>query len=106
MTNTIFYLSTCDTCRRILKEIKAEQHGFALQDIKTSPLTAKQVDTLKEMAGSYEALFDPAGDALFYNTRLVTARFFAEAILPQVYGLSAPVMGGNAAVSQIANDQF
>lgn len=55
---------------------------------------------------AHEALFDPAGDALFYNTRLVTARFFAESILPQVYGLSAPVMGGNAAVSQIANDQF
>lgn len=55
---------------------------------------------------AHEALFDPAGDALFYNTRLVTARFFIEAILPQVYGLSAPVMGGNAAVSQIANDQF
>lgn len=53
-----------------------------------------------------EALFDPAGDALFYNARLITARFFAEAILPQVYGLSAPVMGGSAAVSQIANDQF
>jgi len=55
---------------------------------------------------AHAALYAPAGDALFYNTRLVTARFFAEAILPQVYGLSAPVMGGNAAVSQIANDQF
>jgi hypothetical protein len=55
---------------------------------------------------AHEALFDPAGDALFYNTHLVTARFFAEAILPQVFGLSTPIMGGNAAVSQIANDQF
>jgi 3-(methylthio)propanoyl-CoA dehydrogenase len=55
---------------------------------------------------AHDALFDPAGDALFYNTRLVTARFFAESLLPQIYGLSAPAMGGNAAVSQIANDQF
>jgi 3-(methylthio)propanoyl-CoA dehydrogenase len=55
---------------------------------------------------AHDALFDPAGDALFYNTRLVTARFFAESLLPQIYGLSAAAMGGNAAVSQIANDQF
>lgn len=55
---------------------------------------------------AYDGLFEGGDDALFLNTRLVTARFFAEAILPQVYGLSAPVMGGNAAACQIANDQF
>jgi alkylation response protein AidB-like acyl-CoA dehydrogenase len=55
---------------------------------------------------AHEGLFDGGADALFLNTRLVTARFFAEALLPQVYGLSKPVMGGNAAACQIANDQF
>ena len=52
------------------------------------------------------ALFGGGDDAMFLNTRLITARFFADALLPQVYGLSAPVMGGNAAACQIANDQF
>ena len=52
------------------------------------------------------ALFDGGDDAMFLNTRLITARFFADALLPQVYGLSVPVMGGNAAACQIANDQF
>lgn len=55
---------------------------------------------------AHEGLFAAGDDALFLNTRLVTARFFAEALLPQVYGLSRPVMGGNAAACQIANDQF
>lgn len=55
---------------------------------------------------AHNALFEGGEDALFLNTRLVTARFFADALLPQVYGLSAPVMGGNAAACQIANDQF
>lgn len=55
---------------------------------------------------AHEGLFAGGDDALFLNTRLVTARFFAEALLPQVYGLSKPVMGGNAAACQIANDQF
>jgi alkylation response protein AidB-like acyl-CoA dehydrogenase len=45
-------------------------------------------------------------DASFYNTKLITARFFAEALLPLVHGLSAPVMGGQKTAVQIANDQF
>ncbi len=45
-------------------------------------------------------------DANFYNTKLITARFFAEALLPVVHGLSAPIMGGQKMACQIANDQF
>ncbi|MBI1215525.1 MAG: acyl-CoA dehydrogenase [Alphaproteobacteria bacterium] len=45
-------------------------------------------------------------DAPFLNTKLITARFFAEALLPAVHGLSAPVMGGHKTACQIANDQF
>lgn len=55
---------------------------------------------------AHDAMFEGGEDALFLNTRMITARFYAEALLPQVYGLSAPVMGGNAAACQIANDQF
>ena len=45
-------------------------------------------------------------DANFYNTKLITARFFAEALLPVVHGLSSPIMGGQKMAVQIANDQF
>jgi arsenate reductase (glutaredoxin) len=53
----IYHLSTCDTCRRILKDIDAGKKGFTLQDIKTEQITPAQLDELKEKAGSYEALF-------------------------------------------------
>ena len=52
----VLHLSTCSTCQRILKEWKPGS-GVVLQDIKNEPLTTKQVDELKELAGSYEALF-------------------------------------------------
>ena len=52
----IYYLSTCDTCKKILKEIDAPD-AFELQDIKTDPLTEEQLEKLKELSGSYEALF-------------------------------------------------
>lgn len=31
--------------------------GFELQDIKTQPITAAQLEALKKLAGSYDALF-------------------------------------------------
>lgn len=50
-----FYLSTCDTCKRIMKLLPLE--GVELQDIKTEPMTAAQVDEMIARAGSAEALF-------------------------------------------------
>ncbi|MFV8225463.1 arsenate reductase family protein [Christiangramia aquimixticola] len=52
----IYYLSTCDTCKRILKEIEAPE-DFILQDIKTSNITREQIEELEKLAGSYESLF-------------------------------------------------
>lgn len=49
-------MSTCDTCQRIIKELQPLE-GFELQDIKTEAMTAAQVEEMKNLAGSYEALF-------------------------------------------------
>ena len=51
----IFYLSTCDTCKRIMTSWNTD--GVELQDIKTEPMTADQVDHMIGLAGSAEALF-------------------------------------------------
>lgn len=53
----IYYLSTCDTCKRIIKELQLKEKGFLFQDIKTEKITAEQLDELMKMAGSYEILF-------------------------------------------------
>jgi len=52
----IYHLSTCSSCQRILKEMP-DLKRFELQDIKTEPITASQLDAMKKLAGSYEALF-------------------------------------------------
>ena len=51
----IFYLSTCDTCKRILSSWNTDE--IELQDIKTAPMTADQVDHMIGLTGSAEALF-------------------------------------------------
>lgn len=52
----IYHLSTCDTCKRILKELDAPEE-FTLQDIKKEPLTEEEIESLKKLSGNYEKLF-------------------------------------------------
>ncbi|MBQ0117011.1 MAG: arsenate reductase [Flavobacterium sp.] len=54
--NTIFYLKTCDTCKRILSELPGLER-FELIDIKSQPITADQLDQMYQLSGSYEKLF-------------------------------------------------
>lgn len=61
-----YYLSSCSTCARIIKDLNLEKHKFVFQDIKTDKITAAQLEEMKEMAGSYEALFSRV--ALKYKT--------------------------------------
>jgi arsenate reductase (glutaredoxin) len=53
----VYCLSTCDTCRAILKEIDATKRGLLFQDIKTQTITPEQLDEMKSLSGSYESLF-------------------------------------------------
>ncbi|MGY8908451.1 MAG: arsenate reductase family protein [Flavobacteriales bacterium] len=52
----VYFLQTCDTCKRILKEVNTE--GFELQNIKENAVTAAQLDEMYALSGSYEALFN------------------------------------------------
>ncbi len=52
----IFYLKTCDTCKRIIKSLP-NTSGFVFQDIKEEPITVKQLEEIKQLTGNYEGLF-------------------------------------------------
>lgn len=52
----IYYLSTCDTCKRIMKEIGVD-NTWELQDIKTEKITNEQIEEMEAISGSYESLF-------------------------------------------------
>ncbi len=53
----IYYLSTCDTNKRILKELNLSDE-FIKQDLKTNPITEKELDELYRFTTSYEALIN------------------------------------------------
>lgn len=52
----VYHLKTCNTCDRIIKTLDLP-NDFVFQDIKSEDITVKQLDQLKNLAGSYEALF-------------------------------------------------
>lgn len=52
----VYFLQTCDTCRRILKEVKL--NGFEFQEVKATPITVAQLEELYAHTKSYEALFN------------------------------------------------
>lgn len=54
--NKIYYLSTCDTCKKILAQIN-DPSKWEWIDIKTNPLTESQVDEMYTYTKSYEKLF-------------------------------------------------
>ncbi|MDE3247035.1 MAG: arsenate reductase [Bacteroidota bacterium] len=53
----MYHLATCTTCQAIIKETGAATKNLEMQDIKTEAITPTQLDEMKKMAGSYEALF-------------------------------------------------
>lgn len=53
----VYYLNSCSTCQRILKEVNAEAEGFEMQNIKEDAITETQLKEMKSLAGSYENLF-------------------------------------------------
>ena len=55
--NKIYYLSTCDTCKRIISDLELKEKGFIFQDIKSEKITAEQLEEIKKHTGSFESLF-------------------------------------------------
>lgn len=52
----VLYLSTCNTCRRIISEVNTE--NFTLQDTKEEAASVEDIEFLRQHVGSYEALIN------------------------------------------------
>jgi|SRR5690554_5723989 len=89
----IYYLQTCDTCKRIMKEMDFSE--FEKQNIKAEAITAEQLDQMKELAGSYEALFSRKArkyKELGLKDQTLTEKDYREYILSDYTFLKRPVV--------------
>jgi len=93
-TMHIYHLSNCGTCQRILSEIPKIKR-FTLQDIKIEPITAKQLDEMKKLAGSYEALFSKIAmkyRSMGLNEMKLTEKDYRKYILEEYTFLKRPAI--------------
>ena len=91
----IYYLSTCDTCKRIISELELKDNGFIFQDIKTEKITSAQLDEMKNLAGSYEALFSRIArkyKELGLASKTLTEADYKKFILEEYTFLKRPVI--------------
>lgn len=90
----IYYLSSCDTCQRILKEINPGK-DVELQDIKAQNIDVATLDWIKEKVGSYEALFSKRAikyRSLGLNEMSLTEADYRKYLLEEYTFLKRPFM--------------
>lgn len=95
----IYYLKTCDTCRRILKEM--DTSAYILQDIKTEPITVQQLDELYKLTNSYEVLFSRRAKKykeMDLKNQALTEKDYRQLILDEYTFLKRPVILNNTEV--------
>lgn len=54
--NKVYYLASCDTCRKIIKSLPKD-NNLAFHDIKQNPISDDELEAMRLLSGSYEALF-------------------------------------------------
>jgi len=88
----VYFLQTCDTCRRILKEVNLE--GFERQEIKANPVTVSQLEELYGFSNSYEALFNKRAKkykAMDLKNEFISEHEYRQFILDEYTFLKRPV---------------
>lgn len=91
----IYYLSTCDTCKRIINELNLKNLGFDMQDLKVKHIHESELEAIKQKTGSYEALFSKIArkyKELDLKSKNLTENDFKRYILGDYTFLKRPVI--------------
>lgn len=91
--NKIYYLASCDTCRKIIKSLPKD-HNLVFHDIKQDPITIEELEEMHRLSGSYEALFSKKAQlykSMDLKNKSLTEADFKKYILEHYTFLSRPV---------------
>lgn len=94
------YLSTCDTCKRIMKDLQVDD-SWDLQDIKKQQISVKQLEELRKHAESYESLVNKRAQkfkAGGYSTKSMSEDDWKALILSDYTFIKRPIA--------IINDEY
>ncbi|WKK74156.2 ArsC/Spx/MgsR family protein [Marivirga salinae] len=92
MRKVVYYLSTCDTCKKIMAQLNLED--FDKIDIKNNPLTEPQLLELYVITESYEDLFNKRAIKFRqqgFNKKELTENDYKKLLLDEYTFLKRPV---------------
>lgn len=93
MKNKIYYLASCDTCRKIIKSLP-NSDKLEFHDIRQNPITASELEEMYQLSGSYEALFSKKAQlykSLDLKNKNLTEDDYKKYLLEHYTFLSRPV---------------
>ncbi|MGU3377405.1 arsenate reductase family protein [Chryseobacterium sp. M5A1_1a] len=88
----VFYLNTCDTCRKILAQFDLKK--WELREIKKQPITKEELEEMYNITKSYDALFSRKSTQIKLrelDLKSLTESDFKELILDHYTFLKRPV---------------
>jgi len=91
--NKIYYLASCDTCRKIIKSLP-NSDKLEFHDIRQNPITEQELEEMYALSGSYEALFSRKAQlykSMDLKNKSLTEADFKKYILEHYTFLSRPV---------------
>ncbi|GEP49921.1 arsenate reductase [Flavobacterium noncentrifugens] len=91
--NTIYYLASCDTCRKIIKSLP-KGNALKFHDIKQDSITVAELEEMHRLSGSYEALFSRKAQlykSMDLKNKALTEDDYKKYILEHYTFLSRPV---------------
>ncbi len=89
----IYYLASCDTCRKIIKSLP-KKNNLVFHDIKQNPITPEELEDMRQLSGSYEALFSKKAvlyKSLDLKNKALSETDYKNYILEHYTFLSRPV---------------
>ncbi len=93
MANKIYYLSSCDTCRKIIKSLP-NPDKLEFHDIRQNPITASELEEMYQLSESYEALFSKKAQlykSMNLKNQSLTEADYKKYLLQHYTFLSRPV---------------
>jgi len=94
MTNKIYYLASCSTCRKIIKSLPNSDR-LEFHDIRENPITVNELEEMHSLSGSYEALFSKKAQlykTLDLKNKALTEDDYKKYLLQHYTFLSRPVV--------------
>ena len=92
--NKVWFLSSCDTCKRIMNELDISYDFFSYHDLKNNPISIEELDEIAKVSGlKFEDLFNKRAQKYKdIKDKIVSEDDFKNAIISEYTFLKRPII--------------